>query len=966
MSKKDKSDSKWTRREFVKGSLAAGSVAGVSLKAQAGTPSTSLLSPSATLIDNFERPDSLHAGDLWETLNPGYWKVENGALRRRLRNFGDQAIPMQPPWDWQLYVNNPEMVLEAVDLFSEDLGDLHDSIRAKASDPEALSQELRLKLFPELDLFKDPTLPEGMMWRSDWKLKRNFGVRMEATIKHLNPGPGEEQDASWKMFDPAYGFLGICFGSDTLNETYNLLGTALVAGWFEDGRFGLFRTHKRTHKYLLRQGLPDEQPFHGSAFETLGAPRPGDRVRIELTVSGSHSDRATVTAELTVGSRTARVESRDVDRRQLEGYFGVSGRGLLDFEIHRLALDPGENRQMTIGQNDLHVCYPLGETLRQVDGRWRVRFVALFRSDGKEAAIRISNRPDPPGGWPGAAIAGQAAILNNRFRRNTAIIEATLPFSPADGELYFTVWKDGKDVTADRRIGTAATGSGTGYLGNTPTSGDYVGRLPRLKAPYRVCGLSCHKVWDGGCHTPSPDTDCELIMDQPWPESFQHHDQYDFQILLWDDDVWYLEYPLFPPSTDDAYRSIDSHLAGPTSRWQLMRHWVIMNRGDHDFGVDDLAGPIQHSLRHNRDLSLVGDYLQRNMEIVAHLMMGDEAPSATGTPHFWRQWKMPDRDFTMVTLDGRLWRSTPEKRLWSENQWAESTDVFDRHSPLRSILGEEQFAWLQQIVHTDSSRAICVSGINVLNTIYNQLLGPPPQGEEDFRTFENNCFDFAGWQSAPAKRLMKLFGSREGIVTLYGDLHHAGISRNVPNNVIEAHFGHTGNSGYLRSPKHDFGSRMTDFNGQEVEVIADYHQYWDTLELTPRRPQRADRRRSAQNFMEMVFDTRLSDPRIEMRIRHTLDSPAEKPRGGGTLDVPLFETGRSPASALPEVKTLPSADVIFYSPEGAPIRGTRTRDDGTLAISGLVDIPPGTEITLVCRKGTDVDAQSLRTLPLDG
>ena len=68
---------------------------------------------------------------------------------------------MQPPWDWQLYVNNPEMVLEAVDLFSEDLGELRDSIRAKASDPEALSQELRLKLFPELDLFKDPPCPRA-------------------------------------------------------------------------------------------------------------------------------------------------------------------------------------------------------------------------------------------------------------------------------------------------------------------------------------------------------------------------------------------------------------------------------------------------------------------------------------------------------------------------------------------------------------------------------------------------------------------------------------------------------------------------------------------------------------------------------------------------------------------------------------------------------------------------------------
>ena len=271
MSKK-KSDPKWTRREFVKGSVVAGSLAGASLKAQQSATPASRLGPSATLVDDFQRPDSLHAGDLWETLNPGYWKLENGALRRRLRNFGDRVVPMQLPWDWQLVLHNPKMILDAVDLFSEDLGDLRESIRTKASDPEALSEELRMKLFPELDYFKDPTLPEGMLWRSDWKLTGNFSVRMEATIRGLNPGPGEEDDASWKMFSPEYGFLGICFGGDTFNESFNLLGTALVAAWFEDGHFGIFQTQKRKHKYLLRQGLDNEQPFHESAFQTLAPP----------------------------------------------------------------------------------------------------------------------------------------------------------------------------------------------------------------------------------------------------------------------------------------------------------------------------------------------------------------------------------------------------------------------------------------------------------------------------------------------------------------------------------------------------------------------------------------------------------------------------------------------------------------------------------------------------------------------
>jgi len=37
------------------------------------------------LIDDFNRPDTPYHGISWETLNPGYWKIEDGALRRRSR-----------------------------------------------------------------------------------------------------------------------------------------------------------------------------------------------------------------------------------------------------------------------------------------------------------------------------------------------------------------------------------------------------------------------------------------------------------------------------------------------------------------------------------------------------------------------------------------------------------------------------------------------------------------------------------------------------------------------------------------------------------------------------------------------------------------------------------------------------------------------------------------------------------------
>ena len=50
------------------------------------------------------------------------------------------------------------------------------------------------------------------------------------------------------------------------------------------------------------------------------------------------------------------------------------------------------------------------------------------------------------------------------------------------------------NVTPDPRLGTDSIGSGTGLVGGVPLNGDYVGRLPKLEAPYKVCGLSCHAI----------------------------------------------------------------------------------------------------------------------------------------------------------------------------------------------------------------------------------------------------------------------------------------------------------------------------------------------------------------------------------------------------------------------------------------------------------------------------------------
>jgi hypothetical protein len=278
-------------------------------------------------------------------------------------------------------------------------------------------------------------------------------------------------------------------------------------------------------------------------------------------------------------------------------------------------------------------------------------------------------------------------------------------------------------------------------------------------------------------------------------------------------------------------------------------------------------------------------------------------------------------------------------------------------------LGESQYAWLKQTIGTEPAGAICVSGLNVLNTVYNQLIGESVDRKRDDELFETNCADFSGWQSYPTRQLLKLFGSREGVVTVYGDLHHGGISRNIENNVVEAHFGYIGTSGYLRSMKIGFAPRMKDFNGEEVEVISLYHQYFESPHLLPRQ-QREDGRRDAQNFLEMVFDPTPDKGRIQMRIRHLLDAVSDEPRGGGALDLAILDTGRALTCRFPAVRLLPDADVVFYSLEGRPIRGTRTKNTGELVIGGLVGVQPGTRIMVVCRNETGVDSRILSTQPL--
>lgn len=760
------------------------------------------------LIDDFDRPDSFYCGSGWESLNPGYWKIQKKALRRRLHTYGEGAHATGFPYHWETHSGKP----------------------------------MRVEY--------DPSLPFGMIWRRDWKLSGNYTIRIDATVKALRPEPVPGDNPSFRMYKSGYALMGICFGSRSLYESwygldrYVSYGSRIItpffkwhgkvnsdvaswmAAWRDNATFGIY-DHASDKPKLAQK----------NAEKTAPALKSDDKVTIELTVSGKEKKTATVTAKLISDSSVKTVKCTNVDRKKYtEGYFGLVARGLLDFEVNRVMLEPNDNKPLDTPVNELHVCYALGDTLRKTDNHWRCKFVALFRSFGKKAEIRISDSLSPVGGWESVSVAGSASIINNDFRRNTAVIDATLPSSPAEKTMYYTVWKDGKNVTADPRLGTDSVGRGTGFLGTVPENGQYVGRLPQLKAPYRLCGLGGHMI-DGGYRTTTLSKneafEENYIHDQPMPDAFKHIEEYEFQVMLWEDDIWYLEVTIFPPSIDDAYKIITTTIAGPTQRWMMMRHWNVLNPGDHDFGMDDIKGPEQYVIRNQEGLGQDPEYMRRN----------------------------------------------------------------------------------------------------------------------------RGAADFAGWVKAGADRVIELFSSRKGVTTVYGDIHLASILFNLKHRFYECSFGPVASCG-SRGVKPGFGPKMTDYDGRPVRIYALYHNRYRSPDLKPLKDQRH------WNFLEMQFNSKGKDPTFSLKIRNLIDSPKETPRGGGKVSDHASNTGRDYTCKLPQIKTLPNADVLFTKKDGQAIRGARSLEDGTVPVRGLIDVKPRTQILMTSFDGKRADAQVIQTMPI--
>ena len=117
----------------------------------------------------------------------------------------------------------------------------------------------------------------------------------------------------------------------------------------------------------------------------------------------------------------------------------------------------------------------------------------------------------------------------------------------------------------------------------------------------------------------------------------------------------------------------------------MMRHWNVINPGDHDYGMDDVKGPEQLVLRLKDGLGQDRDYMRRNFQIVHHLITGEESVDPLVNPKKWRAWKMPNRDFTFVILDSRLWRSSQDTAIWDDEGWGHLRELYDRADPTRGI-----------------------------------------------------------------------------------------------------------------------------------------------------------------------------------------------------------------------------------------------------------------------------------------
>lgn len=901
------------RRTFVKGAAAVAAASSVGVRPALGAHDTA---------KSFDGMAGVFPGDRWEGLNLGYWKEGAGGLRRVTKAVGDRVRITGFPYHYKTHTER---------------SDDHSG---------------------EMPLTYDPSQPIGIMWARKLRMDGALELQLDFTVEALTLARLEGDDPAWHMYQDWFGMIGLAVGASSQFEGHFPTPDASpMLAVRANGEFGVMKNARG--KPAVREPRDDATdldtvvPLAETSVTSTPPLQQGEKVSLTLLVKPASDGGFALQGSMQRGSKSYRVSADMPKGRGLGDHVGIAARGLLDVTLTKFGAKAGV-KQVEAPNNDCHSCYALGDTLRKIDGKWQVRMVSMFRSPG-EVEIRVADSENPRGGWAKVPVAGRGPTISDDVRRDTALIDVTLPRSPAETTLYYTVWKNGVDVTADPRIGTAACGPGTGLIGDVPTDGRYVGRLPRLTAPYRICGLSCHAVSTENKSNLADDgkdkgrrviAAANWVHDQPTHGAFAKLEEFEYQVMLWDDDIWYMELLQYPPNTDDAFKVVTLSICGPTTRWQMMRHWNILNGGDHDYGMDDVKGPEQIVLRTTKGLGQDPEYLKRNFAIESLLMRGQEMADLTGNPERWRKWRMPMGDFAMLVTDARLWRSSQYPVLWDEAGWPHDNELYKRDDPTRTLLGEEQFAWLTEQIRTEPAPLICVTGLNCLHTVFSQ-----PDG--GFDTGNRVSADYAGWVSAGADRVLELFAERGGVVSVGGDLHLGVIMENAKLNVLESIFGPIGRYGG-RKIKDGFGPKMVDHDGRDVKIHTFYHHEYGNPQLDPVEGP------MVWNVLDGHFDPRNNDPVATLAIRNIVDGPQDAPRGGGLVRRGASTMGLA-NSRLPDgVKLLANADVLVLSESGQPLRATRTGTDGIVKLTTLAAEPQN--VLLVARAGGESTTLSTRTV----
>jgi hypothetical protein len=312
---------------------------------------------------------------------------------------------------------------------------------------------------------------------------------------------------------------------------------------------------------------------------------------------------------------------------------------------------------------------------------------------------------------------------------------------------------------------------------------------------------------------------------------------------------------------------------------------------------------------------------------------------------------MPKKDFTLVICDSRLWRSSQDTNIWDDQGWAHAKNLYSRKDPTRTLLGEEQHAWLTQIIRTNTSPIICLTGLNGLHTIWNSGFESGDDGERN-----RVAADYAGWVSAGSDRVLELLAERDGVFTVYGDVHNGSIIRNKKLNVYECSFGPIGRTGG-RKPAPGFAREFKDIDGRDVEAYALYHKQYDSPELSKITGP------MYWNFLEMSFDPSHSTEQFALKVRNMIDNPQEKPRGGGSASGMIDKTGLAIQAKLPKTTTLANASVRFSKLEtGAPLRGTQSDENGVVLCRGFAQLKAGDKVLMSAHVNDKAEAKVIELI----